>query len=55
MSPLSWEKALEILKEKFAKEKGSEIRALAGDLVDAEALFAYKDLMNRLGCENTEC
>ena len=31
--------------------EGGQIGAVAGGLVDAEALTALKDLMNRLGCE----
>eukprot|EP00475_Leptophrys_vorax_P041506 TRINITY_DN78263_c0_g1_i1.p1 TRINITY_DN78263_c0_g1~~TRINITY_DN78263_c0_g1_i1.p1 ORF type:complete len:719 (-),score=191.50 TRINITY_DN78263_c0_g1_i1:35-2191(-) len=55
LTPVSWEKILSVLQEKFSAVKGSEIRAIAGDLVDAESLIALKDLLNRLGCENTEC
>jgi NADH dehydrogenase/NADH:ubiquinone oxidoreductase subunit G len=53
--PVSWEKALEEVQKNISKVKPEEIRALAGDLVDAEALVVFKDLMNKLGCENTEC
>jgi hypothetical protein len=32
--------------------KGSEMKAIAGKLADAESMLALKDLMNRLGCGN---
>jgi NADH dehydrogenase (ubiquinone) Fe-S protein 1 len=53
--PVSWEKALTVVGEQISKVKGSEIKAIAGDLVDAESLIALKDLVNRLGSDNTEC
>lgn len=37
------------------EEAGSEIAAIAGDLVSVEAMWALKDLMGRLGSDRIEC
>jgi hypothetical protein len=53
--PASWEFALNAIREHVTanKIKGSEMLAVAGDLVDAETLVTAKDLFNRLGSSNT--
>ncbi|WOO81039.1 NADH-ubiquinone oxidoreductase subunit, mitochondrial [Vanrija pseudolonga] len=53
--PSSWEHALEAIRVGLAKSgaKGDEIKAVAGSLADTESLVALKDLVNRLGSENT--
>jgi NADH dehydrogenase/NADH:ubiquinone oxidoreductase subunit G len=51
--PVQWVQAMELLAEKIRGAKGSEIHAVVGDLVDAEAIIAMKDLMNRLGSSHT--
>jgi NADH dehydrogenase (ubiquinone) Fe-S protein 1 len=45
-----WEVALAAAGGALQGVKGSEIRAIAGKLADAESMVALKDLMNRLGC-----
>lgn len=47
-----WDDALYAIADKLSRTSGSEIAAVAGSLVDAEALVALKDLFNRLGSEN---
>lgn len=47
-----WEKAFVTLANKLKGVDGSKIAAVVGGHVDAEALTALKDLMNRLGAEN---
>lgn len=51
----SWEDALSTIVEGLKKTgaKGDEIKAIAGHLADTEALVALKDLINRLGSDNT--
>ena len=53
--PASWEDALSAIREGLQKSgaKGDEIKAVAGSLADTESLVALKDLVNRLGSENT--
>lgn len=48
----TWGEALTAAKDKLESVKGTQIQVVAGDMVDAEALIAAKDLFNRLGCSN---
>jgi NADH dehydrogenase/NADH:ubiquinone oxidoreductase subunit G len=50
---VQWIEALELVGSKLQAAKGSEIIGVVGDLVDAEAIIALKDLLNRLGSGNT--
>jgi len=51
----SWEDALAAIAAGLAGSgaKGDEIQAVAGHLADTESLVALKDLVNRLGSDNT--
>jgi len=49
----TWRAALEEIKDKLSGLKGNEIKAIAGKLTDAESMIALKDLLNRLGSDNT--
>ena len=51
----SWEDALAAIAAGLARSgaKGDEIQAVAGHLADTESLVALKDLVNRLGSDNT--
>ena len=51
----SWEDALAAVASGLARSgaKGDEIQAVAGHLADTESLVALKDLVNRLGSDNT--
>lgn len=53
--PASWPEALATVAEGLAQSgaKGDEIKAIAGSLADSESLVALKDLLNRLGSDNT--
>ncbi len=51
----SWDQAFAKIAEKLEGVKGDEIAALAGDLVDVEAMTAMKDLMASLDCPNMDC
>ena len=53
--PVSWEEALEIAGEKLTTFKADNISAFAGDLADAESMYALKSLMTKLEVENIEC
>ncbi len=52
LTPTNWEDALTRVADKLSSTSGSDIGAIAGGLVDAEALVALKDLFNRLGSES---
>jgi NADH dehydrogenase (ubiquinone) Fe-S protein 1 len=49
---VTWEDALEHVKQAFSAVKGPQMQAVAGQLADAESMIALKDLFNRLGSEN---
>tara|TARA_R110001592_G_scaffold16881_7_gene71507 strand:- start:32263 stop:34329 length:2067 start_codon:yes stop_codon:yes gene_type:complete len=51
----SWNEAFLVIKNKLSDLKGSEIAALAGDLVDVESMTTMKDLMGSLGSPNMDC
>jgi len=52
--PATWEQALVEIGDAFQriKPKSDEFKAIAGHLVETEALVAMKDLANRLGSDN---
>ena len=51
----TWDEALSTVAAAFnrIKPQGNQIKAIAGGLADAEAMVALKDLVNKLGSENT--
>ncbi|ORY86759.1 NADH-ubiquinone oxidoreductase 75 kDa subunit [Leucosporidium creatinivorum] len=53
--PATWPQALAAVKAGLATSgaSGNEIQAIAGSLADSESLVALKDLINRLGSDNT--
>jgi NADH-quinone oxidoreductase subunit G len=55
LTPASWPEALAAIAAKVKGVDGSKIAAIAGDMADAEALIALKDLMTGLGSPNLEC
>jgi NADH-quinone oxidoreductase subunit G len=55
LQPATWPEALAAVAARVKGVDGSRIAAIAGDLADAEALVALKDLMSALGSPNLEC
>ncbi|GJN93399.1 hypothetical protein Rhopal_006454-T1 [Rhodotorula paludigena] len=53
--PVTWPEALHAIKDGLAQSgaQGNEIQGVAGALADSESLVALKDLVNRLGSDNT--
>jgi NADH-quinone oxidoreductase subunit G len=51
----SWGEAFAVIAERFGMLPGARIAALAGDLVDVEAMLALKELMVALGSDNFDC
>lgn len=51
LEPCTWEDALVFVSQKLQSIPGQNISAVVGGLVDAEALIALKDLLNKLGSE----
>lgn len=54
-APATWPEALEFVANglKSSGASGDQIQAMAGALADTESLVALKDLMNKLGSDNT--
>ena len=55
LSECSWEAALQVAADKIKTFETDNIAALAGDLCDAESMFALKSLMAKKGVQNLEC
>jgi len=51
----SWRDAFDAISARLKGVAGNRIAAIAGDLVDAEALLALKDLMTALGSASIDC
>jgi NADH-quinone oxidoreductase subunit G len=51
----SWPEAFAAITERLKGLDGNRIAAIAGDLADAEALMALKDLMTALGSPHLDC
>jgi len=50
--PISWRQALETVAAELDKAAPSEVKAIAGDLADAESLTVLKELLNKRGVED---
>lgn len=51
----SWEEALQVAGDKIKTFDSDNIAAFAGDMADAESIYALKKLMKNRGAENIEC
>jgi NADH-quinone oxidoreductase subunit G len=52
---VEWREAFDAVAARLKGVAGTRIAAIAGDLVDAEAMLALKDLMTALGSPNLDC
>ncbi|MGB1921095.1 MAG: NADH-quinone oxidoreductase subunit NuoG, partial [Candidatus Puniceispirillaceae bacterium] len=55
LAPASWDDAFKAIAAKAKKAKPAAMAAIAGDQIDAEAMFALKTLFGRLGSGNLDC
>jgi NADH-quinone oxidoreductase subunit G len=55
LQPATWNEAFEAIAARLQGVAGSRIAAIAGDMADAEAMVALKDLMTALGSPNIDC
>jgi NADH-quinone oxidoreductase subunit G len=55
LTPASWAEAFTAIAARVKGVDGSKIAGIAGDLVDAEAMLALKDLLTGLGSANLDC
>lgn len=55
LSPSNWNNAFEAIREALLPLKGPQIAGLVGNLMDGEAMIAFKDLMEALGSPHVDC
>ena len=55
LAPASWDDAFKAIAAKMKKAKPATMAAIAGDQVDAEAMFALKTLFGKMGSGNIDC
>jgi NADH-quinone oxidoreductase subunit G len=55
LQPVSWDEALNAVAQKLQTASAQRVAALAGDLADAGAMLALKDLMLGLGVPHLDC
>ena len=55
LTPASWAEAFGAIAARLKGVDGSKIAGIAGDLIDAEAMLALKDLLTALGSTNLDC
>jgi NADH-quinone oxidoreductase subunit G len=55
LKPVTWREAFAAIAHGVEGIKGSQMAAIAGDLVDCESMIALKDLMTALGSPNIDC
>src|SRR5437868_6801237 len=52
---VDWREAIELVAERLKKVPGERIGAIAGDLCDAEAMFALKEFLTGRGATSLDC
>ncbi len=55
LQEVSWSEALTAVADRLNGTAGDRIAAIAGDLADAESMFALKELMGALGSPHFDC
>ncbi len=55
LKPATWDEVFAVIKEKLNGIKPERLGAIAGDLVDVEAMTALKDLLQAFGSSNYDC
>ena len=55
LRPVSWAEAFTAIAERIRDVPGNRIAAIAGDLMDVEAMFALKELMGALESPHLDC
>ncbi len=55
LHPVSWNEAFDVIVDRLQHVPGDHIAAIAGDMVDAEAMIVLKDLMTALGSPHVDC
>ena len=51
---LTWQEAMQAAAAKLSSVSGDEIQGIIGQFQDLESMVAFKDLLNRLNCDNID-
>mmetsp|Transcript_426 Transcript_426/g.599 ORF Transcript_426/g.599 Transcript_426/m.599 type:complete len:523 (-) Transcript_426:188-1756(-) len=51
---LDWQEAMQAAAQKLSSVRGEEIQGVIGPFQDVESIVAFKDLLNRLNCDNLD-
>jgi NADH-quinone oxidoreductase subunit G len=52
---VEWREALDLVADRLRAVPGERVAAIAGDLCDAESMFALKELLSELGAVSLDC
>src|SRR6516225_12375150 len=52
---VEWREALDLVADRLRAVPGERVAAIAGDLCDAESMFAVKELLSELGAVSLDC
>ncbi|HET9146990.1 MAG TPA: NADH-quinone oxidoreductase subunit NuoG [Acetobacteraceae bacterium] len=55
LRPANWDEALQLVATRLLATPGERVGAIAGNLCEAESMFALKELMTLLGSGNLDC
>jgi NADH-quinone oxidoreductase subunit G len=55
LHPVSWDEAFDVIVDRLQHIPGNHVAAIVGDMVDAEAMVALKDLMIAMGSPHIDC
>lgn len=55
LQPVSWDEALDVVRQALTTVRPQEIAAIVGDQADCESIIALKDVMTHLGVVNLDC
>ncbi|MGL4426237.1 MAG: NADH-quinone oxidoreductase subunit NuoG [Alphaproteobacteria bacterium] len=55
LEPCHWDEAFQVIASRLKRVSSNKIAGIVGDLVDAEAMVAFKDLMTGFGTPHVDC
>jgi len=55
LAPAEWREALDLVADRLRSVPGERVAAVAGDLCDAESMYALKTLLGGLGATSLDC
>ena len=55
LRPATWDEAISLIAKKIRNVTPNRVAAIAGDLVDCETLFTFKQLLSKIDTPNLDC